>query len=111
MLDVLGADYIRTARATGLRRRGALIRHGLRTALIPMATFFSYQFGLLLTGATFTEKIFAWHGMGEWFVDSIGQGDVNAVAAIVLFSAVLVLVAGFLSDLAQALLDPRIRTR
>jgi peptide/nickel transport system permease protein len=48
--------------------------------------------------------------MGEWFVDSIGQGDVNAVAAIVLFSAVLVLIAGFLSDLAQALLDPRIRT-
>lgn len=110
MLDVLGADYIRTARATGLSWRAAMIRHGLRTALIPMATFFSYQFGLLLTGATFTEKIFAWHGMGEWLVDSIGKGDVNAVAAIVLFSAVLVLFAGFLSDLAQALLDPRIRT-
>jgi peptide/nickel transport system permease protein len=110
MLDVLAADYIRTARSTGLSRRGALIRHGLRTALIPMATFFSYQFGLLLTGAIFTEKIFAWHGMGEWLVDSIGYGDVNAVASIVLFSAVLVLVAGLLSDVTQAILDPRIRT-
>jgi peptide/nickel transport system permease protein len=109
MLDVLHADYIRTARATGLRRGRALVRHGLRTALIPMATLFAYQFGLLLTGATFTEKIFGWHGMGEWFVDSIGRNDTNSVAAMVLFSAVLILIAGLVSDLAQALLDPRIR--
>jgi peptide/nickel transport system permease protein len=109
MLDVLGADYIRTARATGLRRRSALIKHGLRTALIPMATLFAYQFGLLLTGATFTEKIFGWHGMGEWFVDSVGRNDVNSVAAMVLFTAALVLIAGLISDLAHALLDPRIR--
>jgi peptide/nickel transport system permease protein len=109
MLDVLGADYIRTARATGLRRRDALVKHGLRTALIPMATLFAYQFGLLLTGATFTEKIFGWHGMGEWFVDSVGRNDVNSVAAMVLFTAVLVLIAGLISDLAHALLDPRIR--
>ena len=109
MLDVLGADYIRTARATGLRRGKALVWHGLRTALIPMATLFAYQFGLLLTGATFTEKIFGWHGMGEWLVDSIGRNDVNSVAAVVLFTAVLVLIAGLVSDLAHALLDPRIR--
>jgi peptide/nickel transport system permease protein len=109
MLDVLGADYIRTARATGLRRGKALVWHGLRTALIPMATLFAYQFGLLLTGATFTEKIFGWHGMGEWFVDAVGRNDVNSVAAMVLFTAVLVLIAGLISDLAHALLDPRIR--
>jgi peptide/nickel transport system permease protein len=109
MLDVLGSDFIRTAQAKGLRRRDALIRHGLRTALIPMATFFAYQFGLLLTGATFTEKIFTWHGMGEWFVDSVTKNDINAVAAVTLFAAVLVLIAGMLADLAVAALDPRVR--
>jgi peptide/nickel transport system permease protein len=110
MLDVLGSDFLRTARAKGLRRSQALIKHGLRTALIPMATFFSYQFALLFVGATFTEKIFGWHGMGEYFVDSVTKNDVNSVAAVTLFVAVLVLIAGFLSDLAYAALDPRVRT-
>ena len=109
MLDVLGADYVRTAQAKGLRRRTALLKHALRTALIPSATFFAYSFGLLLVGATFTEKIFGWHGMGEWFVDSVTKNDVNAVAAVSCFAAILVLVAGLLSDIAYAILDPRIR--
>jgi peptide/nickel transport system permease protein len=109
MLDVLGSDFLRTARAKGLRRSRALVRHGLRTALIPMATFFAYQFALLFVGATFTERIFGWHGMGEYFVDSVTKNDVNSVAAVTLFVAVLVLIAGFLSDLAYAVLDPRVR--
>jgi peptide/nickel transport system permease protein len=109
MLDVLGSDFLRTAQAKGLRRSAALVKHGLRTALIPMATFFAYQFALLFVGATFTEKIFGWHGMGEFFVDSITKNDVNAVAGVTLFVAVLVLVAGFLSDLVYAALDPRVR--
>jgi peptide/nickel transport system permease protein len=109
MLDVLGSDFVRTAQAKGLRRRTALIKHALRTALIPTATLFAYSFGLLLVGATFTEKIFGWHGMGEWFVDSVTQNDVNAVAGISCFAAVLVLIAGLLSDIAYAILDPRIR--
>lgn len=109
MLDVLGSDFLRTARAKGLRRARALVTHGLRTALIPMATFFAYQFALLFVGATFTEKIFGWHGMGEFFVDSVIKQDVNAVAAVTLFVGVLVLIAGFLSDLAYAALDPRVR--
>jgi peptide/nickel transport system permease protein len=109
MLDVLGSDFLRTARAKGLRRGPALIKHGLRTALIPMATFFAYEFALLFVGATFTEKIFGWHGMGEYFVDSVTKNDVNSVAAVTLFVAVLVLVAGFLSDVAYAILDPRVR--
>ena len=88
MLDVLGQDFVRTAQAKGLRRRGALLRHALRTALIPPATFFAYNFGLLLVGATFTEKIFGWHGMGEWFVDSVTRQDINAVAAVTCFAAV-----------------------
>jgi peptide/nickel transport system permease protein len=109
MLDVLGSDFLRTARAKGLPRTQALIKHGLRTALIPMATFFAYQFALLFVGATFTEKIFGWHGMGEYFVDSVTKNDVNSVAAVTLFVAILVLIAGFLSDIAYALLDPRVR--
>ncbi|MDQ3849200.1 MAG: ABC transporter permease [Actinomycetota bacterium] len=109
MLDVLGSDFVRTAQAKGLRRRTALLKHALRTALIPGLTFFAYDLGLLLVGATFTEKIFGWHGMGEWLVDSITRDDINAVAAVSCFAAVLVLVAGLLSDVAYAILDPRIR--
>jgi peptide/nickel transport system permease protein len=109
MLDVLGSDFLRTAQAKGLRRRDALVKHGLRTALIPMATFFAYEFGLLLTGAVFTEKIFGWHGMGEWFIDAVTKNDVNTVALVTAFSAVLVLIAGMLADLAYAALDPRVR--
>lgn len=109
MLDVLGSDFLRTARAKGLSRSRALVKHGLRTALIPMATFFAYEFALLFVGATFTEKIFGWHGMGEYFVDSVTKNDVNSVAGVTLFVAILVLVAGFLSDVAYAALDPRVR--
>lgn len=110
MLDVLGSDFLRTAQSKGLRRSQALVKHGLRTALIPMATFFAYQFALLFVGATFTERIFGWHGMGEFFVDSVQNSDINSVAAVTLVVAVLVLIAGFLADVAYALLDPRVRT-
>ena len=109
MLDVLGSDFVRTAQAKGLRRSRALIKHALRTALIPMGTFFAYQFALIFIGSIFTEKIFSWHGMGEWFVQSIQKNDVNATAAIGMFVALLVLIAGFLSDLVTVALDPRIR--
>jgi ABC-type dipeptide/oligopeptide/nickel transport systems, permease components len=110
-LDVLGSDFLRTARAKGLPRRQALVKHGLRTAVIPMTTFFAYSFTLLLTGATFTEKIFAWHGMGEWFVDSVTNNDVNVVAAVTVFAGGLVLIAGLVADVAYAALDPRVRIR
>src|SRR5437868_17258 len=109
MLDVLGQDFVRTAQAKGLSRRTALFKHALRTALVPAATYFAFAFGTMLTGATFTEKIFGWHGMGAWLVDSIHANDTNAVAAVSLFAAVCVLVAGFLSDLIVAALDPRVR--
>jgi len=109
MLDVLGADYVRTARAKGLTRSVALRRHALRTALIPSATFIAYNLSLLLVGSTFVEEIFGWHGMGELFIESITQSDVNSVAAVSAFAAVLVLLAGLLSDLAYAVLDPRVR--
>ena len=109
MLDVLGQDFIRTARAKGMTRRQALFKHGLRTALIPMATLFAYGVAGLVTGAVFVEKIFGWHGMGEWVVQGIATQDTNITVAITLFSAVAVLLAGLLSDIFYAILDPRVR--
>ena len=109
MLDVLGQDFIRTARAKGLTRRRALFKHGLRTALIPMATLFAYGMSGLVTGAVFTETIFGWHGMGEWAVQGIRTQDTNIVAAIALFSGLVILLAGLLSDVLYAALDPRVR--
>lgn len=109
MLDVLGADFVRTAMAKGLTRRKALIKHALRTALIPTVTYFTFTFGILLAGTTFTEKIYGWKGMGAWVVDSIVRNDVHAVAAVSLFMAVCVMAASFLSDILYAWLDPRVR--
>ncbi|WP_049575387.1 ABC transporter permease [Nonomuraea sp. SBT364] len=109
MLDVLGADYLRTARAKGLSRRRALIRHGLRTALIPVATYFAFVFGALLTGAAFTEKIFGWHGLGERLISAVFTNDVNTVAAISCLAALAVLCASLAADLLHAVLDPRVR--
>jgi peptide/nickel transport system permease protein len=109
MLDVLNQDFIRTARAKGLTRRRALFKHGLRTALIPMATLFAYSVAGVFTGAVFTEKIFGWHGMGEWFVQGITTQDINIVAAITVFAGVTILLAGLLSDIIYAALDPRVR--
>ncbi|CAN5309864.1 ABC transporter permease [soil metagenome] len=111
MLDVLGQDFIRTARAKGLTRRQALFKHGLRTALIPMATLFAYGVSALVTGAVFVEKIFGWHGMGEWAVQGIATQDTNIVAAMTVFSGAVVLLAGLLSDVIYAALDPRVRAR
>lgn len=109
MLDVLGQDFIRTARAKGLTRRQALFKHGLRTALIPMATLFAYGVAGLVTGAVFVEKIFGWHGMGEWLVQGINSQDANIVAAFTLFSGTTILLGGLLSDVIYAALDPRVR--
>ena len=109
MLDVLGSDFIRTARAKGLTRRRAMLKHGLRTALIPMATLFAYGFGALVTGATFIEKIFGWHGMGEWLLIGINTQDMNIVVAVTAFVGLVVLLCGLLSDIVYAILDPRVR--
>jgi peptide/nickel transport system permease protein len=109
MLDVLQSDFIRTARAKGLTRGRALYKHGLRTALIPMATLFAYSLGGLITGATFTEKIFGWHGVGEWLVDGINAQDLYIVVTVTVFAGLVVLLSGLLSDVVYAILDPRVR--
>ncbi|MDA2803556.1 ABC transporter permease [Nocardiopsis suaedae] len=109
MLDVLGSDFVRTARAKGLTRRAALLKHALRTALIPTVTYFTFTFGVMMAGTTFTEKVYNWKGMGSWLIDSIATNDVHAVAAVSCFMAVCVMAAAFLSDLLYAWLDPRVR--
>lgn len=109
MLDVLGADYIRTARSKGRTRGSALVRHGVRVALIPMSTFFAYSFGTLVAGSTMLEVIFSWHGMGEWAIQAIRQDDINAVTGSTLFVAVLILCSSTLSEILYAALDPRVR--
>ncbi|GAA2268300.1 ABC transporter permease [Actinomadura luteofluorescens] len=109
MLDVLHADHVRAARARGLRRRDALLRHGLRIALVPMTAYLAYTTGLVLLGGVFTETAFGRHGLGEWLVDSISRGDVNAVAAIEGLAACAVLLAALASDVLAAALDPRVR--
>jgi peptide/nickel transport system permease protein len=110
MLDVLNAGYVRTAMAKGLRRRQALLRHGLRVAILPMPTFAAYAFAGLLTGAAITEKAFGWHGLGEWLIDSIYANDVNAVAACGCAAAVAIATAGLLADLSRTALDPQMRS-
>lgn len=109
MLDVLSADYIRTARAKGRTRGSALVRHGVRVALIPMSTYFAYSFATVLAGAAVTEMVFSWHGMGEFLIQAISLNDINAFTGAILFNAILVLIAGTLSDIVYAALDPRVR--
>ncbi len=109
MLDVLGDDFVRTARAKGLRRRDALLTHALRTAMMPTVTYFTFTFGVLMAGTTFTEWIYNWNGMGTWVVESIGNHDVHAVAAVSCFMAGCFVLASLLSDVLYALLDPRVR--
>lgn len=111
MLDVLSSDHLRTARAKGLTKRQSLFRHGLRVAISPMATFFAYGFGLLIAGAAFTETIYGWFGMGQWFITAVAKNDINSVTAVVTFTSVLVLFSGFLADVVLVALDPRVRSR
>lgn len=109
MLDELNMDYIRTARGKGLTRGRAIFKHGFRTALIPMATLFAFGMGAVITGATFTERVFGWYGMGDWLIYGITSQDINITLAVSLFTALSVLVSGMLTDIFTAALDPRVR--
>ena len=110
MLDTLGADYVRTARAKGLRKGRAIRRHALRNAIIPMATFFAFDVATIFTGAAITETLFGWHGMGEYLIQSIQRQDINGITATAAFSGVCVLAGATLSDILIAAVDPRVRT-
>ena len=108
MLEVLGSDYVRTARAKGLRSRVVIARHALRNALIPVITVLGLDFGYYLTGSILTETIFSWPGLGRYVVNAIGRRDLPAIQGTVLFLSVVFVLVNLITDLLYAAADPRV---
>ena len=111
MLEVLGEDYIRTARAKGLSTIRVVAVHALRNALVPVVTVIGLQVGVLMGGAILTESVFSWPGIGKWLVESIARRDYPALQGGVLVIAALVMATNLIVDLLYGLLNPRIRHR
>lgn len=111
MLDVLGSDYIRTARAKGVGEHVVVYKHALRNALLPVVTFAGLQCGQLFSGAVLVEAVFSWPGLGSLAFDSILRRDSPTLLGILFFSTLMVIVANILTDLCYRLIDPRIRIR
>lgn len=109
MLEVLGEDYIRTAKAKGLSRFRIVALHALRNALIPVVTVIGLQIGVLFTGAILTETIFSWPGVGKWLIDAIFRRDYPVLQGGALLLGVVVMSVNLLVDLAYGLINPRIR--
>ena len=109
MLEVLGADFVRTARAKGLAEQVVIVRHALRNALIPVVTVIGLDFGAYLTGSILTETIFSWPGIGRYVVQAISRRDLPAVQGAVLFLSVVFVVVNLLTDLVYQRVDPRVR--
>lgn len=108
MLEVLGGDFVRTARAKGLRERVVVGRHALRNALIPIITVLGLDFGYYLTGSILTETIFSWPGIGRYVVNAIARRDLPAINGSVLFLSVVFVLVNLITDLAYAKADPRV---
>jgi len=111
MLEVLGEDYVRTARAKGLSPMRVVGVHALRNALIPVITVIGLTTGTLLAGAILTETIFSWPGVGKWMVDSIFRRDYPAVQGGLILIALVVMVVNLLVDVAYGFINPRIRAQ
>ena len=111
LLDILGEDFMRTARAKGLSRRQALWRHGVRNALIPVLTIIGLQFAFLIAGGIIIEQVFYLPGLGRLIFQSISSRDLIVVESVVMLLVFAVIVVNFLVDLAYAAVDPRLRTR
>ncbi|WP_439118889.1 ABC transporter permease [Marivita sp.] len=111
LLDILGEDFMRTARAKGLTERQALWRHGLRNALIPVLTIIGLQFAFLLAGAIIIEQVFFLPGLGRLIFQAITQRDLIVVESVVMLLVFAVIMVNFFVDLAYAAVDPRLRTR
>jgi peptide/nickel transport system permease protein len=109
MLDVMGADYVRTARAKGVPRRKVVTHHALRNALIPLITVMAIDIGALFGGVIITEQIFSIPGMGRLFIDALTAGDAPVILAWLLVTAVFVVAFNLLADVLYGVLDPRIR--
>jgi peptide/nickel transport system permease protein/oligopeptide transport system permease protein len=108
MLDVLGSDFVRTARAKGLREQIVVARHALRNALIPIITVLGLDFGYYLTGSILTETIFSWPGIGRYVVNAIARRDLPAINGTVLFLSIVFVLVNLITDLAYAKADPRV---
>lgn len=108
MLEVLGGDFVRTARAKGLRERIVIGRHALRNALIPIITVLGLDFGYYLTGSILTETIFSWPGIGRYVVNAIARRDLPAINGTVLFLSIVFVLVNLITDLAYAKADPRV---
>ena len=111
LIDILHEDFIRTARAKGLSRRQALWRHGVRNALIPVLTIIGLQFSFLLAGAIIIEQVFFLPGLGRLIFQAITQRDLIVVESVVMLLVFAVIVVTFVTDLAYAAVDPRLRSR
>lgn len=109
MLEVMGQDYIRTARAKGLNERTVIMRHALRNALLPLASIIPVDVITMIGGAVITETIFGWNGMGKLFIDSMRQSELDPIMAYILITGILAIVANLVADFLYAVLDPRIR--
>jgi len=109
MLDTLNADYVRTAKAKGLSPSRVVVRHALRTALIPVVTVFALDLGLLIGGAVITETVFGWRGMGALIVDAITKREPWMVQGWMMVTAIVIIAFNLVADLVYAYLDPRIR--
>ena len=110
LLEVMGQDYIRTARAKGLTENRLLVRHALRNAAIPVVTIMGLQIGGLLSGAVITETVFAWPGMGRLAVQSVLARDYPVVQAAVFLAALIFVGVNMLVDIGYTLLDPQIKS-
>ncbi len=111
LLDILGEDFMRTARAKGLTRRQTLFRHGLRNALIPVLTIIGMQFAFLLAGGIIIEQVFFLPGLGRLIFQAISARDLIVVESVVMLLVFLVIMVNFVVDLAYAAVDPRLRSR
>jgi ABC-type dipeptide/oligopeptide/nickel transport system permease component len=109
MLEVLGADYVRTARSKGLARRTVIIAHALRNAWIPVITAFGLQLGWLLGGSVVVEAVFAWPGLGRLMIESINVRDITVVQAGLFWFALSFILINLFVDIMYTFLDPRIR--
>lgn len=109
MLEVLGQDYIRTARAKGLPERTVIMRHALRNALLPLASVVPVDIITMIGGAVITETIFGWSGMGKLFIDSMNRNELDPIMAYIVITGLLAVVANLVADFLYAVLDPRIR--